>query len=184
MLTLILYFIGFSLAGIAIFYGLVFGAMYMKIPSKKLNRIIELGKLKPKTRVYDLGAGLGTIAFAAAYEGSQVTAVERNPMLIGIMKMLLFYNKRSVKSPFSYQVGVRSLNVNIVKANLLDVDLSKADVIYTYLFPPLMEKLAVKLDKEMKVGARLITVEHSIKTWAPTYADEKEKIYVYTKTKS
>jgi SAM-dependent methyltransferase len=180
MLTLILYFVIFSVVGIAVFYGLVFGAMFMKIPKRKLEEIIKLGKLRRTTRVLDLGAGLGTIAFTAAYEGSYVTAVERNPILVGLMKMMLFYNRRSVQTPASHAVGVRRLNVEIVKANLLDVDYSKADVIYCYLFPPLMQAVGEKAKREMKRGSKLISVEHKIERWKPTFEDKKEKVYVYT----
>lgn len=151
----------------------------MKIPRKKLDRAIELGRLKRTTKVYDLGAGIGTIAFAAAYTGAYVKAVERNPILVGIMKMMLFYNKQSVKAPVAYQAGVRRMNVDIEKANLLDVDLSTADVVYCYLFPPLMQKIGEKAKKEMKRGAKIISVEHKINGWKPAVTDKEMKIYVY-----
>jgi hypothetical protein len=44
-----------------------------------------------------------------------------------------------------------------------------------------MQKLGEKAQQEMKVGARIISVEHQINNWKPTYADPIDKIFMYQK---
>lgn len=156
----------------------------MKIPTKKLKKIIELGKLKASKTVYDLGAGLGTIAFEAAYSGAHVVAVERDPTKVLAMKLLLGNNNRiaeaSMKARGSALVKpTQRLDVEIVKKNLLDVNLHDADVVYCYLFGPLMQKVGEKAKRELRNGALLISVEHPITDWKPKFVDAEDKIYVY-----
>jgi len=152
--------------------------MYQRIPGRKLDKIIALGKIRKK-RVYDLGAGFGTIAFEAAFQGAkEVVAVERDAVKVFFMRMYLKLNTRTsmIMHPLN---KTHWYHVNIVKANLLDVDLSKADVVYCYLFTHIMQALGEKAKSEMHNGALLISVEHKINGWTPEYIDDKDKIYVY-----
>jgi SAM-dependent methyltransferase len=183
-----------ALAFVLIFYGLPYGAMYMKIHGRKLDKIIKLGKLTPKKRVYDLGAGFGTIAYAAALSGAKVTAVEIDPVKVFYMKFFRSQGRQFYKirlwmerhnpvamSLYSHKFSnhIHSNEVKVVKENLLNVDLHKADVVYCYLFGPLMQKVGEKAQKEMRSGSVLISVEHPIKRWKPSYVDKKDKIYLY-----
>lgn len=185
-LWLALYFIiGLILFGM-IFLGLVFGAMYTRIPTKKLKKIIELCNLRFDMIVYDLGAGLGTFSFEAAYSGAKIIAVEIDPIKVALMKFLLRYNNNMAKASYANPVigsmttKVKHLDVEIKQQNIFKTELGDADLVYCYLSPVLMPKIAEKANKEMKKGSRIISVEHPIKTWIPTYSDGYEKIYVYT----
>jgi precorrin-6B methylase 2 len=182
IITIAIYFTVAIVVGGLLFFGLIFGAMYTRIPTKKLKKIIELGKLHRGMEVLDAGAGFGTISFEAAYSGAHITAVEIDPVKVAAMKLLLSYNNRLAKmSPIS-PVPVKApsyLAVDIVRANLLKVDWSKADIVYCYLSPALMPKVAVKAQAEMKQGAKLISVEYPIGNWKPLYADVPDKIYEY-----
>jgi len=140
----------------------------MKIPKRKLKRIIELGALKEGVLVYDLGAGMGRIMLEAAKTGAHVVGYE-------IDRAKCFWVQAQIKHKMQY-------NAEIVQGNLLNADLSEPDIVYAYLSPPLMKSIGEKAIKEMKPGARIISVEHKIPDWTPTFQDEKEKIYVYQKT--
>jgi ribosomal protein L11 methylase PrmA len=184
IIWLILYFvIGITLAGL-LFFGLIFGAMYTRIPTKKLKKAIELGDLNGKKTVYDLGAGLGTISFEAAYTGAKIYAIEVDPIKIACMKFLLKYNnylaKAQMFAPKSPMKHTPYLFVEIKRANLLKTDIHQADVVYCYLSPALMPKVGAKAKAEMKQGKKLISIEYPIKGWTPSFADEESKIYVYT----
>jgi len=48
-------------------------------------------------------------------------------------------------------------------ANINNVDLSKADVVYCYLLPEMLSKLALKFKKELKKDCRLISIGFPIK---------------------
>jgi predicted RNA methylase len=176
--------IGFlTLAGCAVAllsYGTFFGAMYMQIPKSKLKKIIKLGKLDPTKTVMDLGAGHGAISFEAAYQGAHVIAVEIDPFKVTLMKLLIKYNNKSTLVPSMHRLLLKTWNIDVVKANLLKVDYSQADILYCYLSPPLMQKIGEKASRELKKGAKIISVEHKINGWTPTFQDSEDKIYEYT----
>jgi len=165
-------------------YGCFFGAMYMKIPTRKLRKIMEIGDPTADKTVMDLGAGYGTIAFEAAQHGATVIAVEIDPFKVLAMKLLLKYNNKATQLATPQRLFLKSMNIHVLKANLLKVDYSTADLIYCYLSPPLMQKIGAKATLEMKNGSKIISVEHKIRGWTPTFLDDKEKIYEYTIGKS
>jgi hypothetical protein len=78
-----------------------------------------------------------------------------------------------------YQYNPEDITTSIVRDNLLNADLSKADVVYCYLAPDLMRKLGDKASQEMRHGSKIITVEHKIPSLKPVYDDPIDKIYVY-----
>jgi predicted RNA methylase len=182
IILLVIYFaVAIIICGL-LFFGLIFGAMYTRIPTKKLKKIITLGNLHRGIEVIDAGAGFGTISFEAAYTGAHITAIEIDPIKVAAMKLLLSYNNRLAKmSPIS-PVPIKAptfLNVTIIRGNLLKQDWSKADIVYCYLSPVLMPKVAEKAKAEMKTGAKIISVEYTINDWKPKTVDTENKIYEY-----
>ena len=49
-------------------------------------------------------------------------------------------------------------NINVQYHNINKVNLSRADVIYCYLMPKFLKKLAPKFRRELKPGSRLISI--------------------------
>jgi predicted RNA methylase len=129
--------------------------------------------LNPNMTVYDLGAGFGRIMLEAAKSGATVIGYE-------IDHAKVYWIRQKIKQQMFTKD--RILNMDVVQGNLLDADFSKADLLYAYLSPPLMRKIGEKAMKEMRVGARIISVEHQIPDWQPTFVDLKDKIYMYQKT--
>jgi 16S rRNA A1518/A1519 N6-dimethyltransferase RsmA/KsgA/DIM1 with predicted DNA glycosylase/AP lyase activity len=152
---------------LVLFNGIFYGAMFMAIPKKKLKKIMELAQLKEGMTVYDLGAGYGRIMLEAAKSGAQVTGYE-------IDKAKVFWIQQQIKMKMQY-------NAEILNENLLHADLSQCDVAFAYLSPPLMVKLGEAARIQMKKGAKIISVEHEVPNWQPTYKDPIDKIYIYTK---
>ncbi len=171
LLILFAFFVGTLAAMYFVFIGCVYGAMYMRIPKRKLKKIIELGNLSPKKHVYDLGAGYGRIGLTAAESGAHVTLVEIDRAKTFWLNRVIQTNASSPMKRFN------KFNVDLIKDNVLNVDLKDADVIYAYLSPPLMQSIS---QKPMKQGAVLISVQHPVKAWKPTYVDHNDKIYMYT----
>jgi SAM-dependent methyltransferase len=169
-LLIIAFFATFITIFYLLFYGLIYGAEYQRISGKRLKKLIELGKLDKTKTVYDLGAGFGRIMFKAAESGANVVGYEIDPV-----KVIWLQRQIQKKLVFNQET-----NISVVQGNLLDADLSKVDVVYCYLFGPIMQRVGENASKQMKPGSLLISAEHQINNWKPTYTDDENKIYVYT----
>ena len=172
-----------------VFNGICYGAMYTRIDKKRLQKIMKLGHLKASMTVYDLGAGFGRIMLEAAKSGATVIGYEIDPLKVAWINMQIegkFHFNRlrtemlingPLHNPYKYDAETNT--TSIIRGNLLNADLSKADVVYCYLAPNLMQKIGDKAMKEMKVGSKIITVEHKITSLKPFHDDPIDKIYVY-----
>ncbi|HSW38392.1 MAG TPA: methyltransferase domain-containing protein, partial [Acidobacteriota bacterium] len=82
--------------------------------------------------------------------------------------------------------GVEDL-VTIIQADILKIDLSKADVITTYLLPELNQKLIPQLEK-LKPGSRIVCHDYEIEgviadeyiTMVSNEVNARHTIYLYT----
>jgi len=126
--------------------------------------MLELANLASGKLVFDLGAGYGNIAFKTAESGAQVVAVEADPFKAWWISREI--NKKRLRG------------VSCLKTNLLDVNLTKADVLLCYLSGSLMNKIA---EKKLQKGTLIVSCVHQIKKWNPTKIDEDKlyPIYVY-----
>ena len=77
-------------------------------------------------------------------------------------------------------------DVKIFRKNFFQADLSKADVVFCYLFPEVMAKLEPKFTQELKSGSRVVSYAFKLPTKVAdkvviTNDDNTElgKIYVY-----
>jgi len=185
----VIYIISGVLGAALIFNGLAYGAMYMRLDKKRLKKIMQLGRLKSNMTVYDLGAGFGRIMLEAAKSGATVVGYEIDPLKVFWINLQIegrFHFRRLLSQGLTeglahnpYKYDSEMVRTSIVRENLLHADLSKADVVYCYLAPTLMQKLGDKASQEMKHGSKIITVEHKIPTLKPFHDDPIDKIYVY-----
>jgi SAM-dependent methyltransferase len=192
-MELIFWFVIYIVLGVfgasLIFNGLAYGAMYMRLDKKRLKKIIELGRLRTSMTVYDLGAGFGRIMLEAAKSGATVVGYEIDPLKVFWINLQIegkFHLHRLMTDGMTgglahnpYKFDSEMIRTSIIRKNLLDADLSKADVVYCYLAPTLMQKLGDKASQEMKHGSKIITVEHKIPALKPIHDDPIDKIYVY-----
>jgi precorrin-6B methylase 2 len=148
-----------------VFGGFLYGAMWMPLPKRRVRRMLEIAELAPGKVVYDLGAGFGNVAFQAAQNPSvKVIAVEADPFKA-------WWITRRIKAKKLH-------NVFCVKSNLLNIDLSKADVLLCYLSDSLMDKIA---KKNMKETTLVISACHKIRGLKPKFIDRDGiyPIYLY-----
>jgi ribosomal protein L11 methylase PrmA len=185
IILVFLYIVASIIGMILVFNGIFYGAMYTRIDKKRLRKIIDLGHLKPSMTVLDLGAGFGRIMLEAAKSGATVVGYEVDPVKVFWINSQIdarFHLRRIMTegllhNPYKYDAEM--ITASIKRENLLNADLSKADVVYCYLAPKLMQKLGDKASQEMKAGSKIITVEHKIPSLKPMYDDPIDKIYVY-----
>lgn len=148
-------------------------APYVASPQEIIDLMLESARVKPGELVYDLGCGDGRIVVTAVKKfGAKAVGVELNPELA-----------RSA-SDMVFRLGLQN-HATIVRGNLLDVDVSPADVVTLYLLTSSNEKLRPKLEKSLKPGARVVSHDYAVRGWKPLRVEEMEvhgrthKIYVY-----
>ena len=165
-----------SMTGIIQVYHIVhviYPPLYTPIPVARA--MLKLGELKPRETVFDLGCGKGVILFIAAEEfKARAIGIEIQPDLVKDLK-------NTISSP-EYENKIR-----VIEGDLFDLDINSADLITLYLYPSMMEKLLIKLDKELKPGTRVVSLNYKIDGWKPLkekkveYAGINHKIYLYKK---
>jgi cyclopropane fatty-acyl-phospholipid synthase-like methyltransferase len=96
-------------------------APYVSTPKEVVRKMLEIAKVKPGERVYDLGSGDGRIPIIAAQEF--------NAIGVGVE-----LNERFIKRAWE---RVRSLGleneVTFIQGDIFDIDLRDADIITMYL---------------------------------------------------
>jgi len=138
-----------------------FGAPYTKSQKEIIQKALKTAKLKSSDVLYDLGCGNGEVLLIAEKFGVKVIGFEISPFYFLWAKWRTYSHK----------------NVEVRFRNIDRVDLSKADVIYCYLMPAALKKLAGKFIKELKNGARLISIDFQVQNMRLT---EKLKVRNHT----
>jgi ubiquinone/menaquinone biosynthesis C-methylase UbiE len=148
-------------------------APYVSSPQPIVVKMLEVAGLKPGETLFDLGCGDGRIAATAAKEfGAKAVGVELSPSLA----------KRAREAVAS--LGLQQ-QVQIIEGDMMRVDLSGADVVALYLLTEANEQLRPKLERELKPGARVVSLEFRIKGWKPARVEKVEAhrhpytIYLY-----
>lgn len=120
------------------------GAPFVPLEPEVVDHIMDMAKIQPGEIFYDLGSGDGRLVIAAALRGAKAYGVEIDPFRVWYSRLCIFIFGLSTRA-------------HIIQKNFLDVDLSKADIITTYLLPETNDILYPKLIKEMKSGTRLVS---------------------------
>ena len=122
----------------------VTGAPFVPSSKRTAQSMIDLARIKPGMKIYDLGSGEGRLLQLAAEKGATAIGHEINPFLV------LFTKLRFVFSPYRKNIGVHW-------KNFWHSDFSDADVVFIYLLPWKMEKLEQLLVKQLKPGALIVS---------------------------
>lgn len=147
-------------------------APYVTSPVRIVDRMLELAHLKPGETLYDLGCGDGRILIAAA-EKYKVKAVG-----VEISPKLVAEAKANIES-----AGLTD-QASVIRGDLLETDLSDADVVTIYLATSSNQKLRPRLERFLKAGARVISHDYAVPGWKPSHVERADDrhvhlIYVY-----
>ena len=119
-----------------------------------VTRMLKLASVSPQDLVYDLGAGDGKIAIAAAREfGARAVGVEYNPEMARLAQC------------YAEAEGVAD-RVRIIHGDIFETDFSSASVVTLYLLPELNLRLRPTILK-MKPGTRIVSHSFMMDDWEP-----------------
>jgi SAM-dependent methyltransferase len=117
-------------------------------------RMLEMANVTPADKVYDLGAGDGKIAIAAAkLFGATAVGVEYDPDLARHAQCLVEAE------------GVEE-RVKVVQGDIFETDFRDATVVTLYLLPDLNLRLRPTL-LDMKPGTRVVSYSFTMRDWEP-----------------
>ena len=120
------------------------GVPYVPTKWEIVEEMIRLAELEGKEVVYDIGAGDGRLLRAAKQANPNIRAVgyEIIPTICVWGRFLAWW---------------QGLHIELRLRDAFAMDFSDADVVFLYLFPDVLKKLAVKFDKELQPGTRVIS---------------------------
>jgi SAM-dependent methyltransferase len=119
-----------------------------------VTKMLKIANVGPSDLVYDLGAGDGKIAIAAAREfGARAVGIEYNPEMAAL-------GQRNAE-----RAGVAN-RVKIIQGDIFKEDFTKATVVTLYLLPELNQQLRPTLLK-MKPGTRVVSHAFDMADWQP-----------------
>lgn len=121
-------------------YGALSAAPFVPTRKKDVERMMKLADIKPGDRIYDLGCGDGRLVFASAKAGGEA---------IGVEVFILPYLFARIKSLWKKKT-------RILFGNFYNYDLRGADVVFIFLMGKAYDKLAKKLESELKTGSRVV----------------------------
>jgi len=129
--------------------------IWVPTPDEVVERMLTMAQLGPGDIHFDLGAGNGKIAIAAAKRGATATGIEYNP------DMAKYANEQAKAAGVA---GVGPGKAIIRQADIFATDFSKATVITLYLLPTLNMKLRPQL-LAMRPGTRIASHSFTMEDW-------------------
>lgn len=131
-----------------------------------VKMMLDIANVKPSDVVYDLGAGDGKIAIAAARDyGARAVGIEYNP------DMAAFAQRNAAQN------GVAD-KVKIIQGDIFVEDFSEATVVTLYLLPNLNLQLRPTL-LDMKPGTRVVSNSFNMGDWEPDHRIGSDYIIGY-----
>lgn len=143
--SLLIFLIFMSIYGVSLIFSSLMGAPYVPTKNKLAVDILKEIKYKKNGLFVELGSGDARITRAA------VKNYPVHGMAVDVNGLLIIWSKFLSKLD-----GTRN-RIDFVVKNILSVDLTKADYIYLFLFPALIQKLLPKFKRELKKGTIIIS---------------------------
>ena len=124
---------------------------WVPTPSGSILQALEFARVGPGDLFFELGCGDARVAIAAAQLGAKATCVENEA-------------ERVAEATVAIRAAGVESQVTIIRADLFEVDLRTATVVYLYLFPAMNARLLPALSA-LPLGARVLSREFQVPTW-------------------
>lgn len=153
-------------------------APYLPTRWRDVARALDLAEVGSGDVVYDLGCGDGRFVVAAARRGARAEGYEIS------LVPYLWSRLRVAMAPASGISG----SARIHYRSFYSVNLADADVVVCFLTPTAMRRLSTKVVRELKPGARLLSVAFHLPGFTPVVSDHQEhsaaRIFLYRRDPS
>ncbi len=150
--------------------GITGGALFVSTSRVRIRSFLDAVPLNQGDLLVDLGCGDARVLRAARKRyGAKALGFEVNPLAYITARVL--------------SLGVRGLRVKW--GSFWSRDLGDADVVFCYLFPDVMERLAQKMERELRPGARVVSCNFPVPGWrvqevvSPASSRHGDPIYIY-----
>lgn len=144
---------------------LLFGAPYLPTQKKQAQYALDLLNLKKGELFVDLGCGDGVMLVHAAKRGLISYGYELNPFVWAVAYVRTFRYRKTTKVYFK---------------NYWNISLPKETKgVYVFLLEKYMPRLDEKLQKELALGARLVSYTFTIPGKAPKKQKNALTLYQY-----
>jgi cyclopropane fatty-acyl-phospholipid synthase-like methyltransferase len=128
---------------------------FVPTPHSIADAMLKLARVTPDDVVYDLGSGDGRIVIMAAQKyGARGVGIQLDRRLVEISRQV------------AHQGEVAD-RVTFIEGDLFTADLSQATVVAMWLSNSVNMRLEAKLKRELRPGARIVSHQFPIGTWAP-----------------
>ena len=137
-------------------------APYVSSPQRVVDRMLEMAGVKSNETVFDLGCGDGRVLFTAVQKyRAKAVGIEIDAKLVEATR----------EQAQKFEMGNR---VKIIQGNLLEADLSDADVVTLYLLTESNSMLRPRLEKMLHPGARVVSYDFAVPGWKPKWVERVE----------
>ena len=144
-------------------------APFVALSMYSVRRMLRLANVGPNDIVYDLGSGDGRVVITAVHEfdAKKGVGIELRNDLIRLAHAQI-------------QKLDLARRVAIIQGNALETPIGEADVITLYLSTKGNEVLRPKLERELRPGSRVVSLDYRISKWRPTKVEGLwREIYLY-----
>lgn len=148
-------------------------APYVSSPMNVVERMLELCDVDEQKVVYDLGCGDGRILVTAAKNyKARAVGVE------------ISSKWAQVATDKVVEAGVQD-RVRVLQLDMMEANLSEADIVTLYLISEANTILRPKLEKELRPGTCVVSHDFEIEGWKPSKTEtikvfhRPHSIYVY-----
>lgn len=149
----------------------LFDAPWVPLRMSTVDRMLDLANIKPGEIVADLGSGDGRLLIRALKKHkARGVGYEINPIMAWFCRLDMLMRRMDK-------------DIRIKRQDMHKADISRADVIMTYLLPEANQKLEKKIMTEARPGARVISYAFNYPNWSHTHKERAGagNIYVYHK---
>ena len=161
--------------------------IYNPISKKYFPDIVQTLELKDDSVLYMLPAGDSRLFFSILKENKNVKifGIEKNFFSIIVSNFYIFLNSRKYFLKKEERLNIN--NIEILKKDIFDIDLSNATHICLYIYPNIMDDMLTFLDDNLKKGTKVVSINFQFTQKLPTKEIELKKnkfqrinkIYVY-----